>query len=252
MREEQEQEKRSREMMFPKNVRHVEVEKVDEKAEDGGSNSKKRKWYGMNATERTKIVIFKIAPDLIKPQDETPRDVSPLLNQLESTDLRSDMLLPLATPNQSQPPLESTPSNPVAPADALLPNPLPSLSINYPPMEQPPPISSPPRPRGRPKLDPTLTSAQRLLNLLLTHDRGTIQIAPCLRCFKTRRQCVKDTRGDQKSCTYCRFARCRCEGAVELGKWVQMNGASVHLRLCGSNFAFPFRFGADFGVAVHY
>jgi len=244
IREEQEQEKRSREMMFPKNVRHVEVEQADEKAEDEVSNSKKRKWDEMDAKERTRIVPFKIAPNLIKPQDPqaTSIDVSPSLNQPESTCLHSDIPLPLATASQSQPLLESTPSNPVAPTDSLLPNPLPSPSTNspHPSIEQPPPIPSPPRPRGRPRLDPTLAPAQRLLNLLLrTHDRGIIQIAPCLRCFKTRRQCVKDTRGDQKSCTHCRYSRCRCEGAVELGTWIQVNGTSVHLRPSPQRFCLP-------------
>ena len=255
MHDEQEQEKRFRELMFPKNVRHVEVEEVDGKAEDVGSNPKKRKLDEIKATKRTKIVTLKIAPDLIKPQSDPSIDASPLLNQPETTDLRPGISCPLAGATQSQPAVEPTSSIPLAPApaDAPLPNALPPPCINqlHPSIEQTPSIPTTPRLQGRPKLDPTITPAQRLLNLVLRkHNRGKIQITPCLRCFKMRRQCVKDTKGEKKSCTSCRLSRCRCEGAVELGKWVEVNGAPVHRHPRPSVFALPYRFVGFFFVLL--
>lgn len=127
-------------------------------------------------------------------------------------------------PNQSVTPTTSytLPEPTLAPQPDLF-NSIPSA---LPPIEPPSDSTPSNRPLDRPPSTEFLTAAQqRISRLLRIHDRGTVETTPCLRCFRTRRQCVRT--GGQKSCTYCRLARCRCEGDVELGRWVEVNGAVV-------------------------
>jgi hypothetical protein len=60
------------------------------------------------------------------------------------------------------------------------------------------------------------------------HDAGTIQITPCSRCFERCRQCVKSSAS--RACAACLKERKRCEGAYELGKWVEHGDQRVILR----------------------
>lgn len=62
------------------------------------------------------------------------------------------------------------------------------------------------------------------------HDEGTIVITPCLRCVNSLKQCIKsDLSG---TCSSCLYIRQKCEGAVEMGKWVDSDGKRVRFRFC--------------------
>lgn len=58
-----------------------------------------------------------------------------------------------------------------------------------------------------------------------SHIAGVIQIAPCFRCFNSGKQCVKLTL--YRPCSWCSMVRQRCEGAVELGRWVEQGDKRV-------------------------
>jgi hypothetical protein len=57
------------------------------------------------------------------------------------------------------------------------------------------------------------------------HSDGTLRITPCNRCFTFRTQCVKDD--SSKSCSRCLYTRKRCEGAIKLGKWTDIDRKRV-------------------------
>jgi hypothetical protein len=62
------------------------------------------------------------------------------------------------------------------------------------------------------------------------HDEGTIVITPCLRCVNSLKQCIKsDLSGP---CSSCLHIHQKCEGAVEMGKWVDSDGKRVRYRFC--------------------
>jgi hypothetical protein len=166
----------------------------------------------------------------IRPFEPTP-PLMPITTGL-STSPAAPLKRPRGRPRKS---LDPAPSQSVTPTTSYtLPEPVivppPDLSNSIPsalPPNEPPSDPTPQnKPLGHPPSTESPTAAQqRISRLLSIHDRGTVQTAPCLRCFRTRRQCVRT--GGQKSCTYCRLARCRCEGDVELGRWVEVNGALV-------------------------
>lgn len=71
----------------------------------------------------------------------------------------------------------------------------------------------------------TLTHDAQVHNVHKVHRDGTLQISPCNRCFKSCRQCIKTT--TSKCCSYCLQIRKKCEGAVELGRWIDIDGKRV-------------------------
>jgi hypothetical protein len=57
------------------------------------------------------------------------------------------------------------------------------------------------------------------------HTEGTLQITPCEPCFRSLRQCIKL---HYHSCSWCLQSHTRCEGAVQLGLWVESAGKQVY------------------------
>lgn len=57
------------------------------------------------------------------------------------------------------------------------------------------------------------------------HEDGTLQITPCIYCFQAGKQCVKSS--GSTSCSWCLQRRKKCEGAVELGRWVDKDDTRV-------------------------
>ena len=87
------------------------------------------------------------------------------------------------------------------------------------------PIKTPPPPPVR-----TANAIAHDLRVREIHDEGTIVITPCLRCVNSLKQCVKSDLSD--TCSSCLCIRKKCEGAVEMGKWVDSDGKRVRYRFC--------------------
>ena len=87
------------------------------------------------------------------------------------------------------------------------------------------PIKTPPPPPVRSE-----SAIAHDLRVRQIHDEGTIVITPCLLCVNSLKQCIKsDLSG---TCSSCLHIRQKCEGAVEMGKWVDLDGKRVRRRFC--------------------
>lgn len=97
-----------------------------------------------------------------------------------------------------------------------------------------------PTTNSRPALPAGSTSAiaydKRVREL---HEQGTVVITPCQHCFTSLQQCVKTNLSG--SCWYCSHIHRACQGAIEMGKWVDRDGKRVPFFLFSVG-----QWGADF------
>jgi hypothetical protein len=250
------EERRLRYLMFPKKLVPVGIT-----AQAGNTILKKKKRKRDEIHEAVNVTLDETIPKQetlsIKSHQQTivSRVPSqPVIETHQPQPRTPNALPPLGLPNPIPAPLESTPS-PITPRPIFPghPNSLSSLPLESSPSiptstnpHRPPKRSGSPlwredvanRPSGNQPTSMPIQfrnvpeSVQKHLEVQKIQDQGTVQITPCLRCFKMRLQCVKlET---VQNCSHCQFAGCCCEGAVALGKWVEVNRVLVYYPVVGN------------------
>ena len=191
-----------------------------------------------SSTPRKTLVTLKLDPQFLSRVTTAPTDYPPPSPEpLHIPHLHTKTTPPILSDSNDP---TSTPTNPSASPKLLYlpPKPtlchsmtLPTKSSNSTELRD----SSSSDKNAKLTTDPPLHSASAIAHdarVDKVHSDGTLQITPCDRCFTSRKQCIKHD--SSKSCSWCLQVRKRCEGAIELGKWTEVDGKRVILLLLSS------------------